>query len=38
MVFFEERYVFNSNEKHGALILEDTEVIDVFNPSRDDYR
>jgi len=31
-------YVFDSNEKHGALILEDSEVIDVFNPSREDYK
>ncbi|MFX1494981.1 MAG: cupin domain-containing protein [Promethearchaeota archaeon] len=31
-------YLFNSNEKHGAIILEDSEVIDVFNPSRDDYK
>ncbi len=31
-------YVFNSNEKHGANILECTEVIDVFNPSREDYK
>lgn len=33
-----DSYVFNPNEKHGASILEDTEVIDVFNPSRDDYK
>ncbi len=33
-----DSYVFNSNEKHGASILEDAEVIDVFNPSRDDYK
>ena len=33
-----DSYVFGSNEKHGALILEDSEVIDVFNPSRDDYK
>lgn len=33
-----DSYVFNSNEKHGASVLEDTEVIDVFNPSRDDYK
>ena len=32
-----DSYAFDSNEKHGALILEDSEVIDVFNPSRDDY-
>jgi quercetin dioxygenase-like cupin family protein len=33
-----DSYVFNSNENHGALILEDAEVIDIFNPSRDDYK
>ncbi|MFX1308569.1 MAG: cupin domain-containing protein [Promethearchaeota archaeon] len=33
-----DSYVFDSKEKHGALILEDSEVIDVFNPSREDYK
>ncbi|MFX0076403.1 MAG: cupin domain-containing protein [Candidatus Hermodarchaeota archaeon] len=33
-----DSYVFNSNEKHGANVLEDSEVIDVFSPSRDDYK
>ena len=33
-----DSYVFDSNEKHGALILENAEIIDVFNPSRDDYK
>ncbi|MFX1366793.1 MAG: cupin domain-containing protein [Promethearchaeota archaeon] len=33
-----DSYVFESNEKHGANILEDSEVIDVFNPSREDYK
>ncbi len=33
-----DSYVFDSNEKHGALILEKAEVIDVFNPSRTDYK
>lgn len=32
-----DSYIFQSNEKHGAIILEDSEVIDVFNPSRTDY-
>jgi len=32
-----DSYVFESNEKHGAKILEDSEVIDVFSPSREDY-
>lgn len=33
-----DSYIFQSNEKHGAIILEDSEVIDVFNPSRVDYK
>ncbi|MHA2283266.1 MAG: cupin domain-containing protein [Promethearchaeota archaeon] len=33
-----DSYIFDSNEKHGALILEDSEVIDVFTPSREDYK
>ncbi len=33
-----DSYVFESNEKHGAKILEDSEVIDVFSPSREDYK
>lgn len=33
-----DSYVFNSNEKHGAVILEDTDVIDVFSPAREDYK
>ena len=33
-----DSYVFDSNEKHGATILENAEVIDVFNPCREDYK
>jgi len=33
-----DSYIFESNEKHGAIIIEDSEVIDVFNPARDDYK
>ena len=33
-----DSYVFESNEKHGAKILEDSEVLDVFSPSREDYK
>jgi quercetin dioxygenase-like cupin family protein len=33
-----DSYVFNGNEKHGAEILEDAEVIEVFNPCRDEYK
>jgi len=32
-----DSYLFKSNERHGALILENSEVIDVFNPLRQDY-
>lgn len=30
-------YVFDSNEPHGLEVLEDTEFIEVFTPSRDEY-
>lgn len=33
-----DSYIFDSEEKHGAIILEKTEVIDIFNPSREDYK
>jgi len=33
-----DSYIFTSNEKHGAILLEDSEVIDVFSPARDDYK
>lgn len=33
-----DSYVFDSNEKHGAEILETTEVIEIFSPTRDDYK
>jgi len=33
-----DSYIFDSNEKHGALILENAEIIDVFSPSREDYK
>ena len=33
-----DSYIFNSNVKHGAIILEDSEVIDIFNPAREDYK
>ena len=33
-----DSYIFDSNEMHGASILEDSEVIDVFTPSREDYK
>ncbi|TFG00428.1 MAG: cupin domain-containing protein [Promethearchaeota archaeon] len=33
-----DSYVFDSNEKHGAEILEDSEVIEVFSPAREEYK
>ena len=33
-----DAYIFDSFEKHAALIMEKSEVIDVFNPSREDYK
>ncbi|MFX0031209.1 MAG: cupin domain-containing protein [Candidatus Hodarchaeota archaeon] len=33
-----DSYVFDSFENHGAIILEDSNVIDVFNPPREDYK
>lgn len=32
-----ESYIFDSNEKHGAKILEDSLVIEVFAPARPEY-
>jgi len=33
-----DSYVFDSWEKHGAKILEFSEVLEVFNPTRDNYK
>ena len=33
-----DSYVFNSHEKHGAEILQDSEVIEIFTPCRDEYK
>ena len=33
-----ESYVFDSHERHGAVALKDSEVIDVFSPAREDYK
>lgn len=30
-------YAFGANEKHGALVLEDSEVIECFAPMRPEY-
>jgi len=33
-----DAYYFASNDPHGSVILEDTELIECFAPSRDDYK
>ena len=33
-----DSYVFDSFEKHGAILFEDSEIIEIFNPTRDDYK
>jgi quercetin dioxygenase-like cupin family protein len=33
-----DSYVFDSYKKHGAKLIEDTEIIEAFCPTRDDYR
>ena len=33
-----DSYVFDSWEKHGAEIIETAEIIEVFSPSREDYK
>ncbi|TXT58981.1 MAG: Cupin [Promethearchaeota archaeon] len=30
-------YVFDSYEKHAAKVLEDTRVVEVFSPTREEY-
>ncbi len=32
-----DSYIFNSNQKHGAFILEEAEVIEAFSPYREEY-
>jgi quercetin dioxygenase-like cupin family protein len=32
-----ESYVFNGNEKHGADVLENSEIIEIFVPCRVEY-
>jgi len=32
-----DSYVFNRNEKHGAEILEDSKLIEIFSPMRHEY-
>ncbi|MFX1297590.1 MAG: cupin domain-containing protein, partial [Promethearchaeota archaeon] len=33
-----DSYLAPSNIEHGAKVIEDCIVIDVFNPARDDYK
>lgn len=33
-----DAYYFSSNEFHGSIVLEDTELLECFAPSRDDYK
>jgi quercetin dioxygenase-like cupin family protein len=33
-----DSYVFDAWEKHGAQILKDSEVIEILNQTRDDYK
>ena len=33
-----ESYVFSAFVKHGTVALEDTEYVEVFTPSRDEYK
>lgn len=30
-------YVFDSHEKHAAKVLEETKVVEIFSPTRQDY-
>lgn len=32
-----DSYIFEANEKHGALVLDDTLLIEVFVPFREEY-
>lgn len=33
-----DSYTFDSYEKHGAKIIDKAEVIEVFSPTRDEYK
>jgi quercetin dioxygenase-like cupin family protein len=33
-----DAYYFGPNDPHGSEVLEDTELIECFTPSRDDYK
>ncbi|MBN2860080.1 MAG: cupin domain-containing protein [Sphaerochaetaceae bacterium] len=33
-----DAYYFASNDPHGSTVLENTELLECFSPSRDDYK
>jgi quercetin dioxygenase-like cupin family protein len=33
-----DSYVVDSNVQHGAEVLEDTVLVEIFSPSRDEYK
>lgn len=33
-----DAYYFASNDPHGSVVLEDTELLECFTPARDDYK
>ena len=33
-----DSYVFSAHVKHGADVLEDSEIIEFFTPARDEYK
>ncbi len=33
-----DSYYFGPDDPHGSVVLEDTELIECFSPSRDDYK
>ena len=33
-----DSYIFDSNEKHGAEILENTVIIEIFAPTRNEFK
>jgi len=33
-----DSYVFDGNEDHGAELLETTKLIEIFSPTREDYK
>ncbi len=33
-----DAYYFGSNDPHGSKVIEDTELLECFSPSRDDYK